>query len=32
MIERKRKGDIMDDLVNKGASDIMVFEISNCRV
>ncbi|GMM39468.1 ATP phosphoribosyltransferase [Hanseniaspora uvarum] len=32
MIERKRKGDIMDDLVNMGASDIMVFEISNCRV
>ena len=32
MIERKRKGDIMDDLVSNGASDIMVFEISNCRV
>lgn len=32
MIERKRKGDIMDDLKRIGASDIMVFEISNCRV
>lgn len=32
MIERKRKADIMDELKRKGASDIMVFEISNCRV
>lgn len=32
MIERKRKADIMDELKRKGASDIMIFEISNCRV
>lgn len=32
MIERKRKGEILDDLVAHGAADIMVFEISNCRV
>ncbi|CDH14411.1 probable ATP phosphoribosyltransferase [Zygosaccharomyces bailii ISA1307] len=32
MIERAKKGRIMDDLKRKGASDIMVFEISNCRV
>lgn len=32
MIERNRKGEIMDELVANGASDIMVFEISNCRV
>ncbi|XBW37571.1 hypothetical protein QEN19_003152 [Hanseniaspora menglaensis] len=32
MIERKRKGEIMDDLAANGASDIMVFEITNCRV
>lgn len=32
MIERKSKGDIMDDLKSAGAADIMVFEISNCRV
>ncbi|CAG99011.1 ATP phosphoribosyltransferase [Kluyveromyces lactis] len=32
MIERKNKGDIMDDLKKNGAEDIMVFEISNCRV
>ncbi|SCV01549.1 LAMI_0G12200g1_1 [Lachancea mirantina] len=32
MIERKNKGNIMDELKNAGACDIMVFEISNCRV
>ncbi|KAL6928349.1 ATP phosphoribosyltransferase (ATP-PRTase) (ATP-PRT) [Hanseniaspora valbyensis] len=32
MIERKKKGEILDDLVAHGAADIMVFEISNCRV
>lgn len=32
MIERKSKGDIMDALKKRGAEDIMVFEISNCRV
>ncbi|SCU81638.1 LANO_0B03752g1_1 [Lachancea nothofagi CBS 11611] len=32
MIDRKQKGTIMDDLKKKGAADIMVFEISNCRV
>ncbi|SCU78377.1 LADA_0A05336g1_1 [Lachancea dasiensis] len=32
MIERKQKGTILDELKKKGAADIMVFEISNCRV
>ncbi|KAL6937606.1 ATP phosphoribosyltransferase (ATP-PRTase) (ATP-PRT) [Hanseniaspora osmophila] len=32
MIERSQKGFIMDELKKNGASDIMVFEISNCRV
>ncbi|QLG73855.1 hypothetical protein HG535_0F03660 [Zygotorulaspora mrakii] len=32
MIERKKKGVTMDELKRKGAEDIMVFEISNCRV
>ncbi|CCD25251.1 ATP phosphoribosyltransferase NDAI_0E04340 [Naumovozyma dairenensis CBS 421] len=32
MIERSKKGIIMDELKRKGAADIMVFEISNCRV
>lgn len=32
MIERSQKGNIMDELKRKGAADIMLFEISNCRV
>ncbi|EDO18674.1 hypothetical protein Kpol_1055p29 [Vanderwaltozyma polyspora DSM 70294] len=32
MIERKRKGVILDELKLKGATDIMVFEIQNCRI
>ncbi|AGO11695.1 AaceriADL081Cp [[Ashbya] aceris (nom. inval.)] len=32
MIMRREKGRILDDLKSKGAEDIMVFEISNCRV
>ncbi|CEP63458.1 ATP phosphoribosyltransferase LALA0_S08e02938g [Lachancea lanzarotensis] len=32
MIDRKQKGTVMDELKKKGAADIMVFEISNCRV
>ncbi|SCU78400.1 LAFA_0A06414g1_1 [Lachancea sp. 'fantastica'] len=32
MIERKQKGTVMDELKKQGAADIMVFEISNCRV
>lgn len=32
MIERKKKGITMDELKKRGAEDIMVFEISNCRV
>lgn len=32
MIQRKGKGEIMDKLKELGASDIMVTEISNCRV
>ncbi|CCK72761.1 ATP phosphoribosyltransferase KNAG_0L01410 [Huiozyma naganishii CBS 8797] len=32
MIERNKKGSIMDELKKNGATDILVFEISNCRV
>lgn len=32
MIERSKKGTILDELKRKGATDILVFEISNCRV
>lgn len=32
MVERAKKGAVMDELKKKGAEDIMVFEISNCRV
>ncbi|KAG7866612.1 hypothetical protein KL918_003509 [Ogataea parapolymorpha] len=32
MVERKDMGNIMDRLKELGASDILVFEISNCRV
>lgn len=32
MVEKKKIGDIMDDLKKAGASDVLVFEISNCRV
>ncbi|GME72752.1 unnamed protein product [[Candida] boidinii] len=32
MIERKDMGNIMDRLKDLGASDILVFEIQNCRV
>lgn len=32
MIERKQKGDILDELKKEGATDILVFEVSNCRV
>lgn len=32
MVERSKKGAIMDELKREGATDIMVFEISNCRV
>ncbi|ONH65468.1 ATP phosphoribosyltransferase [Cyberlindnera fabianii] len=32
MIQRDSKGEIMDKLKDLGASDIMVTEISNCRV
>ncbi|KAH3663790.1 hypothetical protein OGAPHI_005193 [Ogataea philodendri] len=32
MVERKSMGQIMDQLQDLGASDILVFEISNCRV
>ncbi|KAH3675925.1 hypothetical protein WICMUC_002221 [Wickerhamomyces mucosus] len=32
MIERASKGDVLDKLKEGGASDIMVTEISNCRV
>lgn len=32
MIEQKKAGDIMDDLKKVGASDILLFELRNCRV
>lgn len=32
MIVRKEKGGILDQLKREGASDILVFEVSNCRV
>ncbi|KAH3658788.1 hypothetical protein OGATHE_006514 [Ogataea polymorpha] len=32
MVERKDMGNVMDKLKELGASDILVFEISNCRV
>lgn len=32
MIEKAKKGEIMDKLKAGGASDILLFEISNCRV
>lgn len=32
MVEAKRIGDIMDELKQAGASDILVFDINNCRV
>lgn len=32
MIVRKEKGIILDQLKREGASDILVFEVSNCRV
>lgn len=32
MVEQKKIGDTMDELKRQGATDILVFEISNCRV
>lgn len=32
MVERKKIGDVMDELKAHGASDILVFDIANCRV
>lgn len=32
MVEKKKIGDIMDELKLVGATDILVFEIQNCRV
>lgn len=32
MVERARISDVMDDLKKIGSSDILVFEINNCRV
>lgn len=32
MVEKKKISDIMDDLKRAGASDILVFDIGNCRV
>lgn len=32
MVEKAKIGDVMDNLKRAGASDILVFEINNCRV
>lgn len=32
MVEKAKIGDVMDDLKKAGASDILVFELNNCRV
>lgn len=32
MVERSRISDVMDNLKKAGASDILVFEVNNCRV
>lgn len=32
MVERKQSSDIMDRLMEAGATDILLFDISNCRV
>lgn len=32
MVEKARISDVMDELKNCGASDILVFDINNCRV
>ncbi|ODV80560.1 ATP phosphoribosyltransferase (ATP-PRTase) (ATP-PRT) [Suhomyces tanzawaensis NRRL Y-17324] len=32
MVEKKKIGDVMDELKKQGASDILVFSIGNCRV
>ncbi|KAG7660918.1 HIS1 [[Candida] subhashii] len=32
MVERKSIGDVMDELKQVGASDVLVLEIANCRV
>ena len=32
MIDKKKKGDIMDELTDIGATDILVMAFTNCRV
>ncbi|KAJ7594274.1 ATP phosphoribosyltransferase [Mycena floridula] len=32
MVEKKKTADIMDQLVNAGAEDILIFNMDNCRV
>jgi ATP phosphoribosyltransferase len=32
MVERKKAAAIMDELVNIGAEDILIFNLTNCRV
>ncbi|KAG6811995.1 hypothetical protein H0H92_004960 [Tricholoma furcatifolium] len=32
MIEKSKSASIMDDLVNAGAEDILIFNLNNCRV
>jgi ATP phosphoribosyltransferase len=32
MVEKKRVAGVMDDLVEVGAEDILVFNLDNCRV
>ena len=32
MVEKAKTADVMDELVNVGATDIMIFNLDNCRV
>jgi ATP phosphoribosyltransferase len=32
MVEKKRSATVMDELVEIGAEDILVFNLDNCRV
>lgn len=32
MVEKRRTADVMDELVNIGAEDILIFNLDNCRV
>lgn len=32
MVEKNKASDVMDELVNVGAEDILIFNLDNCRV